>query len=381
MPPDIAGILASAPDGLRSYIRPMAAAHAHRDLRKGIQSRSFERAYYFYGDDEYLKDDTIRQMIDAVVDPSTRDFNFDVRRGNEVDAESLLSLLSTPPMLAKRRLVIVRDVQALKKDARAALDRFLHAPPPDVVVLLVAPADGKVDKALLERAEPLEFAPLDGDRVPKWIAYRAEQLGARITPAALTLLQDAVGSDLAQLALELEKLASFVEGTGAERVIDEAAVSAIVGVRKEETLGALLDAVAARDAAAALALVPGLLSQPKLNGVQIVMALSTQMLALGYARALRERGVAVNRLPNELFNLLKTSGSVFTGRSWGDAVSCWTKAAAGDRWTAADVDRALADLLVADRELKDTRLSSDEQRLATLVLALCGAPARRARVA
>ena len=33
--------------------------------------------------------------------------------------ESLLSLLSTPPMMADRRLVVVRDVQALKKDARA----------------------------------------------------------------------------------------------------------------------------------------------------------------------------------------------------------------------------------------------------------------------
>jgi len=352
-----------------------------RLIRDVAKSGKFAPVYLLHGDDDYLKEEGLRQLVDLAVDPATRDFNYEVRRGAELSGETLGSLLGTPPMMAERRVLVVRDPGALKKDARAALDRFLHAPPPDVVVLLVAPADGKVDKALLERAEPLEFAPLDGDRVPKWIAYRAEQLGARITPAALTLLQDAVGSDLAQLALELEKLASFVEGTGAERVIDEAAVSAIVGVRKEETLGALLDAVAARDAAAALALVPGLLSQPKLNGVQIVMALSTQMLALGYARALRERGVAVNRLPNELFNLLKTSGSVFTGRSWGDAVSCWTKAAAGDRWTAADVDRALADLLVADRELKDTRLSSDEQRLATLVLALCGAPARRARVA
>ena len=62
----------------------MAAANAHRDLRKGIQQRAFERAYYFYGDDEYLKDEMVRQVIETAVDPSTRDFNLDVRRGGEI---------------------------------------------------------------------------------------------------------------------------------------------------------------------------------------------------------------------------------------------------------------------------------------------------------
>src|SRR5215212_3968319 len=152
----------------------MAAANAHRDLRKGIQQRAFDRAYYFYGDDEYLKDEMLHQVIDAAVDPATRDFNFDVRRGGEVDAESLLSILSTPPMLAERRLVIVRDVQGLKKDARAALDQYLAAPAPDVVALLVAPMGVKADASLIESTAAVEFEPLTGDRVPKWVVHHVK---------------------------------------------------------------------------------------------------------------------------------------------------------------------------------------------------------------
>src|SRR5215212_642761 len=149
----------------------MAAANAHRDLRKGIQQRAFDRAYYFYGDDEYLKDEMLHQVIDAAVDPATRDFNLDVRRGGEVDAESLLSLLSTPPMMAERRVVVVRDVQALKKDARAALERYLAAPSPDVVAVLVAPVGAKPDGALSAAATAVAFEPLTGDRVPKWVTH------------------------------------------------------------------------------------------------------------------------------------------------------------------------------------------------------------------
>ena len=350
----------------------MAAAHAHRDLRKGIQSRSFERAYLFYGDDDYLKDEMIRQMTDAVVDPATRDFNCDVRRGNEVDAESLLSLLSTPPMLAERRLVVVRDVQALKKDARAALDRYLSAPAPDVVALLVAPAGAKVDAALLESAVAVEFDPLTGDRVPKWISHHVTtSLKSTITPGAVDLLVSAVGNDLPQLAAELDKLASYANG----REIDEDAVGAVVGVRRGETLGDLLDRVLAHDAPGALAVIDHVLTQPKVTGVSVVMALTTQMLALAWARSARDRGFPSVGIERELFGLLKES-SAYPGRPWGEAVSAWSRAVSG--WTMPELERAIDALLAADFALKEARLSSDEQLLASLVLTLCGGASRRA---
>jgi DNA polymerase-3 subunit delta len=357
----------------------MAAANAHREvrkgiqsLRKGIQSRSFERTYYFHGDDEYLKDEMIRQIIDAVVDPATRDFNFDIRRGSEVDAETLLSLLSTPPMLAERRLVIVRDVQSLKKDARAALERYLAAPAPDVVALLVAPMGVKPDAVLVEHAAAVEFEPLTGDRVPKWVAHHVTTvLKSTITPAAVDLLISAVGNDLPQLAAELDKLASYTNG-GA---IDEDAVSAIVGVRRGETLGDFLDRVLAHDAPGALAMIDHVLAQPKVTAVTVVMALTTQSLALAWARAARDRGFPSVGIERELFNLLK-EGNAYPGRPWGEAVSAWGRALSG--WTMTELELAIDALLAADFALKEARLSSDEQMLASLVLTLCGAPRRAA---
>jgi DNA polymerase-3 subunit delta len=56
-------------------------------------------------------------------------------------------------------------------------------------------------------------------------------------------------------------------------------------------------------------------------------------------------------------------------RPWGDATKCWAANIA--RWDAASVERGLAALLAADRAVKDTRISSEEQLLASLVLTLC----------
>ena len=54
-----------------------------------MRDRSFERVYYFRGDDDFLKESTARELITAVLDPATRDFNVELIRGDETTAEAL----------------------------------------------------------------------------------------------------------------------------------------------------------------------------------------------------------------------------------------------------------------------------------------------------
>jgi DNA polymerase III subunit delta len=342
-----------------------------RLLRDAVRDKQFAPAYYLYGEDDFLKEQAVWQLVEAAVDPATRDFNFEVRRGSEIDAETLGSLLGTPPMMAERRVLVVRDVGMLRKDARTVLDDYIKSPAPDAVVILVTPAGAKMDRMLSSKATALEFEPLTGDRVPKWITYHVEtELGTPITADAVALLQSAVGTDLQQLAIELDKLVSFTGGG----VIDETAVTAIVGVRRGETVGAFLDAVGARDVVVALELLPGVMAQPKVSAVTIIMALTAQTLAVGLARTRRERGMAAGRLAGELFGLLKEAGSVYAGRPWGEAVEAWARLASRPDEDDPDgklLDGALDALLAADAALKESHLSSDEQLLTNLVLTLC----------
>jgi DNA polymerase-3 subunit delta len=347
------------------------ASAGEKALHAALKTRVFDPVYYLFGEDDFLKEQATRDLVDAAAEPSTRDFNLEIRRASELDAESLDSLLSTPPMLAERRVVVVRDVDKLKKGARTLLDRYLVRPAHDTVLVLVAPSGVKPDKGLSTHATVVEYAPLTGDRLPRWVSYHAQHaLGRAITPEAVTLLIEAVGGDLAQLAVELEKLASYTTET-----IDEHAVADIVGVRRGESLGDLLDAVAAKDVETAIGLIPIVLQLPKTNAVSIVMALTVQTLALGFAEATLAAGGSPRGLFNELMALLKDTGA-FPFRPWGEAVNAWTKHAS--RWTAAEIDAGLHALLAADAALKETRLSSPEQLLTTLVLALCTQAKRRA---
>jgi DNA polymerase-3 subunit delta len=349
------------------------SASSLKTLRDAIKRRSFDGAYYIWGEDDYQKDDAVRQLLDATIDPGARDFNLDTRRSAELDAEGLGVLLLTPPMMAERRAIVLRDVGLLKKDARRALDEYLKHPASDLLLIMTGAAGSKADSALSASATSLQFDALTGDRIPRWITHRAGELGVRISQPAIELLQAAVGSDLHQLAGELDKLASFIEGHGDE--ISEEAVAAVVGVRRGETQADLLDAVAERNAPLALGLIDHVLTQPKTTGVSIVMALSTQMLAISWGRARLDEGLSRARLAQEYFDFLKQTGA-YTGRPWGSATAVWTRAA--ERWTRESLDRALDSLLEADVALKESRVSSEEQLLATVVLSLCAADERSA---
>jgi len=262
--------------------------------------------------------------------------------------------------------------------------------------LLTSPAGTKADPLLVQASVALEFAPLTPERVRRWIAHHAATtLSIGISEQAIQLLQQAVGNDLQSLAAELDKCASYTLGAHAagegDRLprgagssnpalptIDLDAVTAVVGVRRGETVTDLLDAVARQDAAAAIPLVGHVLGQPKVTAVQVVMMLSTQAFALAFGRARRDAGVSTSQLPKEYFAFLKETGG-YPGRPWGEAASAWTKAT--EQWSAPACERALVLLLEADIALKETTVSTAEQTLMTLVLSLCALRGRRRKAA
>lgn len=344
----------------------MSADPALKTLHDALKKGRFDGAYYICGEDEFRKEDATRKLSVAAIEPAMRDFNMETRRGAEFDAKSLDAALSALPMMADRRVVVMRDVSTLKKDARKVLEKYLARPSPDVLLLLVESPGGKTDKELGALCTPLEFSNLSADRIPAWIRDHATtHLGMKISAQAVDLLQSAVGTDLHQLVAELDKLASYANG----REIEESDVTAVVGVRRGETMADFLDQIAARNATRSLELLPHVLAQPKTSGVQLVMALATQTIALAWGKARIDEGLSQSRLQSEYFGFLKQSGSAFTGRTWGSAATVWAQSVG--RWTRESLDRALTALLEADIALKETKFSSEEQIVATLVLSMC----------
>ena len=331
-------------------------------LLRGLKKGAPDPVYLLHGDEDVLKDEAVRALLAAAVDPAARDFNVDSRFAADLDAEAFNALVNTPPMLAERRAVVLRGVDQLgkrKSKLRDELVRYLGSPNPTTVLVLVASAGEDPDPEVARRATSVALGALEPERVPRWITHHATKLALTLEPDAVDLLIGAVGNDLGALASELGKLAALA----GDRPATAADVSALVGVRRGETVHDLVDAALERQAARAAHLIEPVLEQAGMSGVKIVTALGTHLLGTALARAERDRGTA--RLEDAVFRQL-LAARPYGLRGYKDEAARWTRWSS--LWTATELSAALRAALAADRALKGTTVTDDRGVVTQLVL-------------
>ena len=67
----------------------MSAPKAQAALAKALRDGSFAPVYLFHGDDDFRKEAAVRALVASAVDAGLRDFNVELRRGPDLDAETL----------------------------------------------------------------------------------------------------------------------------------------------------------------------------------------------------------------------------------------------------------------------------------------------------
>lgn len=327
-----------------------------------------DAVYLLYGDEDVLKDEAVRALVDSAIG-ADRDFNLDVRYAPDLTPESFHALVNTLPMLAERRAVVVRGVEQLgkrKTKLRDELLRYLAAPNPTTVLVLVVAAGEEPDAEVVRASTAVVLEPLPAERVPRWIQHYAGTLRLTLAPDAAELLLGAVGNDLSTLARELEKLASLTAGTG--RPISAGDVTSLVGVRRGETLYDLVHAALERRVARAAQLVEPVLEQAGMSGVKILSLLGTHLVGTAVARAERDQGAGgtnVARLPDTVFRQL-LAVRPYGLRGYKDEAAHWSRWSA--LWTAAELSQALRAALAADNALKTATVSDDRGIVTQLVL-------------
>ena len=339
----------------------------YRSLTKGAPAP----VYYLYGEDDILKDEAVRAIIDRALDPSLRDFNLDHRSAPQLDPESLFSLCATLPMMSDRRVVVLRDIEGLKRKpkVRATLLKYLERPSPETVLVLVqGSGDEGEDKEIARVAQSVACAPLPPERVLKWLQHRAEATGVRLEEAAAAHLVRSIGTELGPLTSELAKLAALP----ADEPLTVERVGELVGVRHGETNFDWRDALFEGRVPEAVRLLGPILDQPGSSGVKLVTLAGTSLIGIGVARAFLDRGMRGRELDGAVFEAIRRN-RVYGLLPWSEEKARWIRWAS--TWSAARVRAGLRAVLEADRALKMTSISDERGILSDMTFKM--APARR----
>lgn len=226
----------------------MAKKTTHEDIIREVRAGEIAPIYYLMGDEDYYIDRLSDFLVDTLLQPDERDFNLDVLYGADSTIDMVVEMAQAYPMMAERRVVLVREAQSLR--TLDALESYLHHITP-TTVLIFCHKHGKLDmrkgvaKAIQKEGVIFESNRVYEDRLPGFITDYVKRKQAQIAPQAVQMLAEHVGADLCRLSAEMDKLLlSLPEGGG---MISPVMVEEQTGVSKDFNDFELQAALAMRD--------------------------------------------------------------------------------------------------------------------------------------
>jgi DNA polymerase-3 subunit delta len=275
----------------------------------------------------------------------------------------VLDACRTPPFLAPRRVVVVRDAAALDTGQVRELVGYLGDPLATTVLVVVytgrrAPA--ALDKAIRAAGLVVDVGPAPTARArAQWIAERLRRAPVHLDPEAVELLEEHLGEDLARLD---GLLATLESAFGAGAPIGAADLSPFLGSAGGVAPWDLTDAIDSGDVPAAITALGRLMGPGERNAFQVVALLHRHFGAM-----LRLDGSGISD---------ETSAAAATGMKPFPAKKALDSSR---RLGHAGIVLAITLLADADIALRGEAGWSDELVLEVLVARLARSPAGRSR--
>jgi len=219
-------------------------------------------AHLIVGEDSYLRRQAREELL-AQVPEEARPFAVQEFSLARTDLDEVLRAASTPTLLSPRQALLLRDAESLGEEQVEQLGELLDSLPEFTLLIF--------EEEKLDKRTRVARLLLDENRVQKHVAdspkdavafgkveEMARELGLRLSRPRAEELVSAVGPNLGFLKTELEKVRAFV---GEGREVTAGDLTAVVVPARQFIVFDLLDLLAERRRAAALALLRRLLEQ------------------------------------------------------------------------------------------------------------------------
>lgn len=220
----------------------------YKDLEQG----NLAPLYFMFGEEDYLLNQSTERFKYAVLTEGAIDFNYTLFYASDADIVNVRDAVETLPMMAARRLVILKEAQELNDREWQELESILETPVDSTVFVIMATRVDKRKKQirlLLDKADSVEFKKPFENQIPQWIKYIAGTLQLQITDDATHLLHKLVGNHLTEIESELKKLGDFV---GERKRIEVSDVAQAVSRSREENVFDFTKAIGENDRVKAL---------------------------------------------------------------------------------------------------------------------------------
>ncbi len=224
------------------------------EIIKEIKSGKYAPIYLLYGDEGYFIDKIIDSLLEKVLTEDEKDFNLTQIYGADVtNLGDVVSICRRYPMMADHQLVILREAQVLKQNVSLTKYEQLEAytaHPLSSTVFVISMKGKKPDsrQKWVKQIQTAGGVVFESARIPdyklmEFLPGFLKETGLDFDNKAIEMLANYIGSDLARILSEIDKIRISLSG---KRVTGEM-IASNIGISKDFNVFELVTAVAKRD--------------------------------------------------------------------------------------------------------------------------------------
>lgn len=242
-------------------------------IMRDLKARKFSPIYILMGEESYYIDRISDCIADSVLRPEERDFNQTILFGADTTAAQLADMARGLPMMAERRVIIVKESQGLRGSTER-LEKYMEHPASSTVLVLCH-KNGSIDrrKRLVTLAQQngivFESKKKRDYELPAFIESYLQTRHATIDRKAAQMVADHVGADLSRLVSELDKV--LISLSDSDRRITPEVVEREIGVSKDYNAFELRNAIVNKDILKANQIIKYFNSNPKAGSVYMLL--------------------------------------------------------------------------------------------------------------
>lgn len=192
--------------------------------------------YYIWSEEACFLEEALSKFPETVIASGPKDFNYDVFDSSS-NAQEIVDAASTLPVMAPRRLVVLKDFHQLTAPALQVLTPYLSGPSATTCMVVLSQKAPKASLKFNWNVIGLNIKEWD---IPAWLKNAAAGKGVRLTNEAVEMLIEFVGYDIGLLLMEVEKLA-----LSGNRTVTEKDIMASTSMMRKYTSFDLVDTLIA----------------------------------------------------------------------------------------------------------------------------------------
>jgi len=199
-----------------------------QEFETSLKKGTIPTVCFLYGEEQFLVERAVGMLLDRAIDPSLKDFNFNVFYGNESKGVDIIDAAQTLPMFSERRAVLVKRAEQLKAEALETMLPYIQNPAAGTCLLLTGTKIDQRKKFFLEFKKHgvlVEYKRFYDNKLSGFIQSESVAQGKPIETAAAELLSALIGNNLQELSSQIEKLVVYA-GTKPRIAVDDVRVMA-----------------------------------------------------------------------------------------------------------------------------------------------------------